>query len=1097
MPRRRLLIPAVLLLLAALPASAAWQPEGVDLTRPRLLFRAGDLPMIHARLDREPYITLMREVLRRMRNADGIALDDHAIGSERLKARATKSLAFLYAIDRTVEDGAVVPFASAAEREAIGRRAHDLLLAMYTRSRLAVPPPLGGWDRDISTSEELQQYATAYDTLLGAGYDFGADQAVIVERLADLASEIYDNYVHPESASNFVELHHNNHRAKVGAALVVAAVALAEYSAAPGADPRAVRDPADWLEYGLDQADLIMRYTLVTGDGAYGEGPFYFRYTSQNLLPFWRAWDRLVDGADWPARGIAVPSHWRHPLLARGLRWALDMTVPDGSLAPQDDGNPGRCYYFGAAPDAGAPAYAWRWANCPTPFDTDGSISLAADAIVNFDDTQPPAPPAGSPTAFYVEGGNAIFRSDWGTDAVVAILQAEHDTASEFGRDRDGLGVAPQSHEHPEPGAYLLHAFGERLAIDPGYFSFTLKTAVDKPQDHNLILVDGAGPKNYLEASFDWLDDPAGRPPADGHATLSHTLDTNGLDAARITTRYGQPAAQSALIQRRVLFLADRYLLFADAVAAPQARTYTWLLHGNGGGDSGGTFAATPHGGRWQRPGASLELGLAFDVAPPAFETGEAVHEEAGGARRTHTVLRASASGAAVRGLQLVYPSPAGDEPPIIEPFDVSGGAGLTLRDEDSDRRVAAAWRAAGGAELAIAPPGVVRALHADGSLAVVDTAGDGVLRLAWSEDARTLSYEDGPSFGCDDRGDLGLTAVAPGQVEVIADCADPGIVVRDLPFVPRAADGACAFAQVGDETRLVVGRERRVVLRADRDRSKPAADAGEPRRVMPPQVVVLEGSGCDADGDVVSPHWELVSAPAGSAWSLDAADAWTPQLFVDRPGPYRLRLTVTDARGGVSRPAEVLIIGGDAGADGIDNDLDGWFDSDDTDGDAANQAPALVAPLSPHRLVNASATIDLSSFFADADGDLLTYRAAVPGDIVGVTVDGSHLTLTPRSPGTTRVILSASDNRRGRTFATVDVVVELPCAGDCNVDGEVTIDELTVALRIALGVATPADCLGIDGDGDGQVLVAELIAAVNRALSGCDAPAAAPDLAT
>lgn len=1074
-------------LLIATPALAAWQPDGIDLTRPRLLFRADDLPVIHARLDRQPYIGLMQEVQRRIRNADAIALDDHAIAAERLKARAAKSLAFLYAIDRTVVDGVVVPFANAAEREAVGRRAHDLLLAMYDRSRLAVPPPLGGWDRDISTSEELLQYATAYDTLLGGGWDFGDDQPLIVARLAALAGELYDNYVNPESAQGFALLHQNNHRAKTGAALVMAAVALAEYEAAPGEDPRGVRDPADWLEYGLDQADLVMRYSLVTGDGAYAEGPFYFRYTSQNLLPFWRAWDRLVDGSDWLARGVVVPSHWRHPLLARGLRWTLDMTLPDGSLAPQDDGNPGRCYYFGAAPAGGEPAYGWRWQNCPTSYDTDGNVSLAADAIVNYDDTLAPAPPQGPSTAFYVEAGNAIFRGDWSADAVVAILQAEHDTASEFGRDRDGMAVAPQSHEHPEPGAYMLYAYGERLALDPGYFSFSQKTVVDKPQDHNVILVDGGGPQNYLTASFDWLDAPLGRNPADGHATLSDTLDGAVIDAARVTTRYGQPAADSALIQRRALFLGDRYLLFADAVTAPVVRTYTWLLHGNGGGDSGGSFTATAHGGRWQQPRASLDTGIAFDVGPAALDTVEGVHEEAGGARRTHTALRASARGEAVRALQFVYPSPMVGDPiaPVIEPFAVAGGAGLSLYDAAGGSRIAAAWRTAGD-ELAILPPGIDRALHSDGGLAVIEADSEARLRLAWAEGARQLAYEGGPRVDCEARGNLGLGVVA-GGLEVIADCADPAVNVQGVEYEMRAADGACALEQSGDAVRLVLGRERRVVLRSDRDHSVPAADAGEPRRVTPPQIVTLAGSGCDADGDALSPRWELISAPAGSAWTLDAADAWTPELFVDRPGPYRVRLTVTDARGEVSRPVEVLIVGGAIDADGIDNDLDGRFDSDDLDGDAVNQLPAAIAPMAPLTLANAPGSIDLAALIGDADGDPVVYRAAAAGDAVRISLEGSRLTILPQHPGDARVIVSAADDRGGRTFATVPVTVVDACTGDCGLDGQVTIDELTVGLRIALGVESASSCAAIDADGDRQVVVAELIAAVRRALDGCE----------
>jgi len=47
----------LLLLLASAPviARAAWQPAGVDLSRPRLLMRPGDVPVVQQRLSREPY----------------------------------------------------------------------------------------------------------------------------------------------------------------------------------------------------------------------------------------------------------------------------------------------------------------------------------------------------------------------------------------------------------------------------------------------------------------------------------------------------------------------------------------------------------------------------------------------------------------------------------------------------------------------------------------------------------------------------------------------------------------------------------------------------------------------------------------------------------------------------------------------------------------------------------------------------------------------------------------------------------------------------------------------------------------------------------
>jgi len=61
-------------------------------------------------------------------------------------------------------------------------------------------------------------------------------------------------------------------------------------------------------------------------------------------------------------------------------------------------------------------------------------------------------------------------------------------------------------------------------------------------------------------------------------------------------------------------------------------------------------------------------------------------------------------------------------------------------------------------------------------------------------------------------------------------------------------------------------------------------------------------------------------------------------------------------------------------------------------------------------------------------------------------------------------------------------------CPGDCNGDGEVTINELIIGVNIALGSASIDDCPAFDLNGNGTVEINELIAAVNIALNGCEA---------
>ena len=59
-------------------------------------------------------------------------------------------------------------------------------------------------------------------------------------------------------------------------------------------------------------------------------------------------------------------------------------------------------------------------------------------------------------------------------------------------------------------------------------------------------------------------------------------------------------------------------------------------------------------------------------------------------------------------------------------------------------------------------------------------------------------------------------------------------------------------------------------------------------------------------------------------------------------------------------------------------------------------------------------------------------------------------------------------------------------CAGDCDGDGAVAINELVTAVGIALGGQPLAACASADQDANGQVAINELIGAVNRALGAC-----------
>ncbi len=80
-----------------------------------------------------------------------------------------------------------------------------------------------------------------------------------------------------------------------------------------------------------------------------------------------------------------------------------------------------------------------------------------------------------------------------------------------------------------------------------------------------------------------------------------------------------------------------------------------------------------------------------------------------------------------------------------------------------------------------------------------------------------------------------------------------------------------------------------------------------------------------------------------------------------------------------------------------------------------------------------------------------------------------------------------------GQVQASPDAIVSGAitdgCAGDCNGDGRVAVDELVRGVNIALGRMAIGSCESMDRNGDGHVGINELIAAVGNALHTCPCP--------
>ena len=131
---------------------------------------------------------------------------------------------------------------------------------------------------------------------------------------------------------------------------------------------------------------------------------------------------------------------------------------------------------------------------------------------------------------------------------------------------------------------------------------------------------------------------------------------------------------------------------------------------------------------------------------------------------------------------------------------------------------------------------------------------------------------------------------------------------------------------------------------------------------------------------------------------------------------------------------------------------------------------------------------------FANTVGQELTYTCAPPGtgERIGLDRDGDGFFDRDEIDAGADPADPASRPNGGPTSTptstAVPTVTPTPrvCVGDCDADGNVTIDEIVRGVDIALGNQSIASCLRLDTNDDDAVSVDELIQAVEAALSSC-----------
>ena len=674
-------------LLLTLATALSGQPLPPE-QHPSLLFTADQIPLLQERLQRQPYATWWDIA------AERAAAVPQTFQVERTKVRYAKSLAFAYAMTGD----------SLAARQA----AALLQLVQF-------PPRGGDLGQPHLEGETFKLYLEAYDML----HPFLQDDPETLEEIRTLAAEeahrLYDG-IRIEIGSGLLSLsirlhesgHLDNWHLRVYAALGLAALALADHPGLNGSTPQ------DWADRALEMVQATLDYQIEETWGAFAEGPFYHRYAADVYLPYMAALKNLT--------GLDL---FADPKIERLHDWSLNLRLPNGRRPNIDDSHLDDFYgHYLAAFDADGGVHRWDWENNENGLYVREFSEL--DAIALYDDRIPALEPARGPTIFMPESGDAVFRSDWSSRATYMLLRGEHD----WPRTR---GLA---HEHPDETSFIIYAGGEMLALDAGYISFDEHHKVNQGRNHNVVLVDGQGPP---------LDILFGQAIGGGNdAFIADTFTSPLVEYAQVEAAYA-----GVETRRRVAFVDRRYFVVGDELRDNRSHSYTWRLHGNGGGTSGGTYQEANGLARWTRDQAEL-LAYVPEADDRTIDQVDTLHSLDYLQELTHTVLEVERQGTDVEFLTLLFPRALDQPAPQLSTPAVVGGQAVQL---ELDGTIDLAWVASSDS---VSVSGPSTAFSSDGRFGLV-RLGETAPLAYQVQDGRFLNQDGAPVFSASEPIDLSL----------------------------------------------------------------------------------------------------------------------------------------------------------------------------------------------------------------------------------------------------------------------------------------------------------------------------------------------------
>jgi len=576
------------LLLPPLSAQGSWHAELNHW--PRTIIGTDDIQLIRDRVLAEPYSDLYASI------TANAAIDYDDCAMERDKAEICRSAAFLFLIE---------------SEQTYAEKALDYLLVA---DREPADGYMETYENIIWDAENLTSICISYDFLKGNDYDFNDNEATVRNNIMNIAAGLYDDIMEHYLIHIAWEAggKKTNFGVKLASALGLSAIILNTETSDQEAE-----QPQTWINYSMNLLYEHYHQYLVDDDGGWAEGNHYQKFVAYNLIPFVFSHHNFLSGASEEYDGLLLPPWLEDENFQKSIAWGIKLRMPDGAR-PNFDDCFNQPYYFSGifAQYYNNDVYAWDYIVSDNPYNTLTSPgSIALEIICLYDDTYSGVTEPEFLTQFLPEAGQAVFRSSWEENAVYMCLLGEHGIARTGGL----------SHEHPDNMSFIIHAYGELLAMDCGYLSFAQHDSVRYAENHSLILVDGEGPSASTVATSGGTD-----------AFIKNYFDLPYIDFAEVETNY-----QNTDFSRKVAFINDSYFIIADIITGSDIHTYDWLLHGNGGGDTGNNFQLTDYGSQYTVNDIELHLFINSDheILLSNYDDYHEVNYETAG---LHTVTKAT-----------------------------------------------------------------------------------------------------------------------------------------------------------------------------------------------------------------------------------------------------------------------------------------------------------------------------------------------------------------------------------------------------------------------------------------------------------------------